>query len=269
MAELKRIFIDSGHSINDCGAVKYEVERKLNIKISNYTKEYLLTNYECLVKMANENIDSLKSIAKAANDWGADFVLSPHMNAGGGDGYESVVFSIASKELAMIFNKHVKAVGQNIRPIKYRSDLTLLKYTNAKAIICEGAFVDNKNDIADWNDDNELKKLAIAYAEATAEYLKLPKKKKTTTTTTTSKKKYSGTFPKLPSRGYFKLGDNSTQVKYLQKFLNWFGDYKLVVDGSIGSKTISAIKKYQKAVKLNPDGLFGKESLEKAKNYKK
>lgn len=272
MAELKRIFIDSGHSIYDCGAVKYEVERKLNIKISNYTKEYLLANYECLVKMADETVDSLKTIAKVANDWGADFVLSPHMNAGGGDGYESLVFSTASKELAEIFNKHVKAAGQNIRPIKYRSDLTLLKYTNAKAIICEGAFVDNKKDISDWNDNSELKKLAKAYAEATAEYLKLPKKKKTATTTSSTssnKKKYSGAFPKLPKRGYFKFGDNSTQVKYLQKFLNWFGDYKLVVDGDIGSKTISAIKKYQKAVKLNPDGLFGKESLEKAKNYKK
>ena len=273
MAELKKIFIDSGHSINDCGAVKYEVERKLNIKISNYTKEYLLANYECLVKMADESVDSLTVIARAANDWGADLVLSPHMNAGGGDGYESLVYSTATMELGRIFEKYVKAIGQNSRGTKIRSDLGLLRLTNAKAIICEGAFVDNKKDIEDWNDDAELKKLGEAYAKAAAEYLKLPKKNKTTTSskpsTSSSKKKYSGVFPKLPSRGYFKLGDNSTQVKYLQKFLNWFGDYKLVADGSIGSKTISAIKKYQKAVKLNPDGLFGKESLEKAKNYKK
>jgi N-acetylmuramoyl-L-alanine amidase len=44
------------------------------------------------------------------------------------------------------------------------------------AILNEGAFVDNKKDIEDWNDDAELKKMGIAYAEATAEYCKLAKK---------------------------------------------------------------------------------------------
>lgn len=276
MAELKRIFIDSGHSIYDCGAVKYEVERKLNIKISNYTKSYLLTNYECLVKMADETVDSLAIIAKAANNWKADLVLSPHMNAGGGDGYESLVYSKNTENLGRIFEKHVKAIGQNSRGVKYRSDLSLLRLTNAPAIICEGAFVDNKKDIKDWNDDAELKKLGIAYAKAAAEYLKLPKKKKTTASVSTSskeketvKKVYSGVFPKLPTRGYFKVGDNSTQVKNLQKFLNWFGNYKLVIDGNIGEKTITAIKKFQKANNLKVDGLFGKKSLAKAKIIKK
>ena len=40
----------------------------------------------------------------------------------------------------------------------------------------EGAFVDNQKDIKDWDEDAELKKLGIAYAEGAAEYLKLPKK---------------------------------------------------------------------------------------------
>ena len=40
----------------------------------------------------------------------------------------------------------------------------------------EGAFVDNWDDIQDWNDDAELKVLGIAYAKAAAEYLALPKK---------------------------------------------------------------------------------------------
>jgi hypothetical protein len=44
------------------------------------------------------------------------------------------------------------------------------------AVLNEGAFVDNLKDIQDWNEDHELKKLGIAYAEATAEYLDLPKK---------------------------------------------------------------------------------------------
>lgn len=84
-----------------------------------------------------------------------------------------------------------------------------------------------------------------------------------------TKKSYSGTYPKLPSRGYFKKGDKGTQVKNLQKFLNWALNLKLDVDGIIGNKTINAIKQFQKLVKLKQDGLFGKDSLAKAKTYKK
>ena len=40
----------------------------------------------------------------------------------------------------------------------------------------EGAFVDNKKDIQDWDEDHELKKLGEAYAKAAAEFLGLEKK---------------------------------------------------------------------------------------------
>ena len=86
---------------------------------------------------------------------------------------------------------------------------------------------------------------------------------------TDEKKTYTGTFPTLPSRGYFKKGDTGTQVKNLQKFLNWANDCKLSVDGVIGNNTISQVKSFQKKVNLTQDGLFGKSSLSKAKSYKK
>jgi hypothetical protein len=44
------------------------------------------------------------------------------------------------------------------------------------AVLTETAFVDNKKDITDWNDDAELKKVGIAYAKAAAEFLKLKAK---------------------------------------------------------------------------------------------
>ncbi len=95
---------------------------------------------------------------------------------------------------------------------------------------------------------------------------------KTTTTTakTTAyvKKTYSGTFPKLPKRGYFKKGDKGTQVKNLQRFLKWYG-YKIAVDGDCGKCTIKTIKKFQKAEKLKVDGRFGKQTLARAKKVKK
>jgi len=84
-----------------------------------------------------------------------------------------------------------------------------------------------------------------------------------------NKKAYTGTFPKLPKRGYFKKGDNGTQVKNLQKFLNWYGGYKLKVDGKLGDKTVKAIKKFQKAVGLKQTGKFDSKALSKAKSVKK
>lgn len=86
---------------------------------------------------------------------------------------------------------------------------------------------------------------------------------------TKSTNTYTGTFPTLPTRGYFKSGDKGTQVKYLQQFLNWANGSSLSVDGIIGTKTIAQVKVFQKTVGINQDGLFGKNSLTKAKTHTK
>ena len=170
------IYINPGHSDKDPGAVGYETERKLNVKVSNYQKEHLLANYVCQVYMNPGTMGSLSAIAADANAKGAAFFCSNHFNAGGGDGYEALVYSEKRRAIGEIFEKHIKAIGQNSRGVKLRPDLAVLRLTNMPAVLNEGAFVDNKKDIQDWNDDAELKKMGIAYAEATAEYLKLEKK---------------------------------------------------------------------------------------------
>lgn len=172
----KKIYINPGHSNTDPGAVGYETERKLTVKVSNYQKEYLLNNYDCQVKMNPGTVGSLTAISDDANSWGADLVVSNHFNAGKGDGYEALVYDSKRRSLGNCFEKHIKAIGQNSRGVKLRPDLGILRLTNAPAVLNEGAFVDNWNDIKDWNDDAELKALGIAYAKATAEYLSLPKK---------------------------------------------------------------------------------------------
>ena len=174
---MKKIYIDPGHSKSDPGAVGYEVERDLNERVSVFQSEHLLANYECEVKVGDISLN-LNQVIAEANAWGASFLCSNHMNAGKGDGYEALVYSEKRRELGEIFEKYVKEAGQNSRGVKIRSDLGVLRLSNMPAILNEGAFVDNLKDIQDWNEDHELKKLGIAYAEATAEYLKLPKKNK-------------------------------------------------------------------------------------------
>lgn len=79
-----------------------------------------------------------------------------------------------------------------------------------------------------------------------------------------AKKSYMGSLPKLPHRGWFTSGDRGEEVKKLQKFLNWYGDYGLAVDAIVGRKTIEAVRRYQGREKLRIDGCFGRESLKRA-----
>lgn len=90
------------------------------------------------------------------------------------------------------------------------------------------------------------------------------------------KKAYSGAFPKLPSRGYFTVGDGSQtlktyngHVKRLQSFLNWCINAGLKVDGKYGEGTKEVVIKFQKKYGLTADGKFGAKSLAKAKTIKK
>lgn len=94
--------------------------------------------------------------------------------------------------------------------------------------------------------------------------------RKEASTTTNTKKAYSGDFPKMPSRGYFKDGDTSAEVCKLKKFLNWYGNYKLNEENkNYFTTTEKCVRDFQKKEGLVQDGKFGKNSLAKAKKVKR
>lgn len=171
-----RIYIDPGHGGKDPGAVKYVTERTVAVKVADYM-EKALESYGCKT-MQSTGTDSTVFRAIEANKWGADLYVSIHFNAGGGDGYEALVYSEKNKKLGQVFEKHVKSVGQNSRGIKYRPDLNVLRYSNMPAILNEIAFVDNQKDIKDWNENGELKIMGEALADAAAEFLNLKSERK-------------------------------------------------------------------------------------------
>lgn len=85
----------------------------------------------------------------------------------------------------------------------------------------------------------------------------------TTTKTTTSK-------PTV-AKPTIKLGSTGTQVKYLQKDLNYLGfkganGNKLTVDGDCGNNTVYALKSFQKKHKLTVDGIYGSNSQKAMKS---
>lgn len=173
---MKKIYINPGHSDIDPGAVKYETERDLNVRTALFMNSYLVEHYFVETKVTDGKLDRLKDICADANNWGADLFVSIHNNAGGGDGFECYVYNEKRRPLGQLFEKHVKAVGQNSRGVKLQPGFVVLRDTNMPAVLNEGAFVDNKKDISGWNDDAELKILGEAYAKAAAEFLNLEEK---------------------------------------------------------------------------------------------
>ena len=67
---------------------------------------------------------SINSMAAEANAWGADYVVSIHNNAGGGDGFEvyHTINGGKGKTLAQNIETQVKAIGQNSRGLKTKVD---------------------------------------------------------------------------------------------------------------------------------------------------
>lgn len=176
---IKKIYIDAGHDTlknGDPGAVGYVTESKVNVKVVKYACEHLEKNYVCEVYQ-DISADSTYEISARANRWKADLFVSVHFNAGGGDGYECYLYDKSNLKLGQCFERHVKATGQNSRGVKYDPTLNVLRLTNMKAILNEIAFVDNKKDIQDWDEDSELRVMGKALAEACADWLNLPKKK--------------------------------------------------------------------------------------------
>ena len=188
--EIKRIFLDAGHGGKDPGAVGFVREADKAKKVTLYQAAHLMENYVCEV-YCDTTADSIRTVVARANNWGAHVFNSNHFNAGKGNGYEGLVYGPATRELAMIMWKHVEKTGQNYHGeieglsvsnvVKYRPDLGVLRLTNMDAILNEIAYVDNWEDIKDWDQDAELKIMGAALADGLAEYLDLPKKEKNTT----------------------------------------------------------------------------------------
>lgn len=171
---MAKVYIDPGHGGSDPGAVKYIVERDVNLVMALACRDYLNAN-GVITKMSrtsNSTDTSINSMAREANSWGADLVISIHNNAGGGDGFEvyHTVGGGKGKVLAQNIEAEVEKIGQNSRGLKTRKDVDgtdyygMIRLTNAPAVICEGVFVDNATDVQIADTEAEQKAFGYAYA---------------------------------------------------------------------------------------------------------
>lgn len=259
-----KIYINPGHSVYDPGAVGYEIERKLNVAVSQFMGAFLREQYHCEIRITADMLTTLSAVCADANRWGADLFVSNHFNAGGGDGYEALVYNGNRVPLGKLFEKYVMAAGQNSRGVKLRPDLAVLKNTAMPAIVNEGAFVDHQKDIADWNESAELQRLGEAYGKAAAEFLHLEKKAYTlkafirdiqsVTGSTVDGIAGSQTLGNTVTLSALKNATHSAVV-FVQKRLYELG-YTQVgqADGVAGAKFTQAVKAFQKDNGCTADG---------------
>ena len=173
--KMAKVFLSAGHGGSNPGAVANGlIEKDINLNTLLACKEVLEKHGVIVVasRVKDENDDVYEEV-REANESGADFAVSFHANAGGGDGFE--VFYHTSntkgKQLALLCEKYVKELGQNSRGIKSGNHLYFVKNTKMMAVLVESFFLDNKADMAIGDAVDEQRAFGVAYAKAILEYL--------------------------------------------------------------------------------------------------
>ena len=244
---MAKVYLDPGHGGYDAGAVKYVTEKTVNLNMALACRDYLVAN-GVTVKMSRTSdvATSLSGLCREANAWGADLAVSIHNNAGGGDGFECYHHYGGGKGriLAANIEAEVKKLGQNSRGLKTKRNSSgtdyfgFIRLTSMPAVICEGAFVDNKTDVKIIDTVAEQKAFGYAYARGILKTLGIADKGLSASKPSTPEP----TSTKLDVDGRF--GINS--VKALQRFLKGKGE-KLTEDGIFGPETVKALQRFLNA----------------------
>lgn len=189
-----KIFIDPGHGGNDPGAVGNGLlEKMLTLTISKRIKDMLVEYENVLVKLSREDDQtlSLKQRTDMANAWGADFLLSVHINAKpGGYGYEDFVYPNSSgATLAYqnaIHEEVMKQVDFKDRG-KKQSNLHMLRESKMPALLTENGFIDHSGDAAKLKQTEFIDKIAQGHVNGIVKAFGLKKKEEEKVVSTDAK----------------------------------------------------------------------------------
>jgi N-acetylmuramoyl-L-alanine amidase len=168
-----KVWLDAGHGGSDPGAEANRLIEKQMTLITALQTKLVLTAHGVIVGMSRitDIYLSIEERYALANKFGADYAISIHYNAGGGDG-EEIIHSIY-KGKGELLSKAIEAAiknqtGQNSRGCYGKAGKNgdyygFIRGTNMPAIIVEGAFIDSKDYvIVDTVAEQQLMGTAIA-----------------------------------------------------------------------------------------------------------
>lgn len=262
-----RISVNAGHSTKVKGAVGYLDEAVEVEKIAAYlVQKFKLAGYTC--GLAPNNGGSVGAYLREeyghANNMGADYAISIHMNAGGGTGTECWIYpgSKSYTKAAQISRGLANHLGLPNRGVKHSNKLAFLRKTKAKAILVEVLFVDSKSD---YNAYKRTSPEAIADAifKAFDEVKSVVKQQPGQPKPAPKLKTMS--FPLLGGHWYgVESRDNRNHSGYWSKdrpaIKKIQAKLGVSVDGIYGRKTRAAVTAYQKNNGLRIDGAVGAQT---------
>lgn len=170
---MTKVYIGVGHGGRDSGAVKYLVEKDVNLKMALACRDYLNdAGVATKISRESDKDSSISQKTSEANSWGADLALDIHNNAGQGEGAE-VLHSIhygKGAELAKNILDELTKIGQKSRGTKTKQGSNgdyfgFIRQTNMPAVITECVFVDNQKDAAKADTDAECRAFGEAIAK--------------------------------------------------------------------------------------------------------
>lgn len=158
-----RIFIDPGHGGSDPGASANGLQEKdVTLDIALKTRDILNEQYSGHTVKLSRTEDITKSLnerTNEANNWGANFFVSIHINSNQATGFESYTYNgdYDGKERTnairrSIHNEIVQQTGFSDRGLK-EENLHVLRESNASAILTENGFIDNADDARKLKDE--------------------------------------------------------------------------------------------------------------------
>ncbi|MBW8350794.1 N-acetylmuramoyl-L-alanine amidase [Bacillus sp. IITD106] len=216
-----KIFIDPGHGGTDPGAVGNGLKEKdLTLAISKRIETILKNEYEdAQVKLSRtgDQTLSLKQRTDMANAWKADYILSVHINAGGGVGFESFIYNGTYKSKPATNNKRnvihdeiIKATGFTNRG-KKEANYHMVRESNMQGCLTESGFIDNAKDAALLKQSSFLDKIARGHALGLEKALGLKKKAASKPPTKPS------TPPTVTTTGTFLIRVKAKELWYYNK----------------------------------------------------
>lgn len=287
--------IDPGHGDRsgslggDGGAVGYLNEQAENLKIAEKVIDKLIKRGHKAINVRPSSAisvsDSLQKRCDSA--YNADFLVSIHLNAGGGQGTEVYAMSKDGYKLGQNVLERLVSLGFKNRGVKDGSKLYVIRHSKPVAILIEVCFVDNKDD---YNRYNAIGTETIAEAIVTG----LLNESKNLNTVGPVENKTNQVIKDIDQNlkelqrefnKQFNLGLSEDGIygpktqnaadsilvlpgargnitRWIQKKLIYLG-YNLGIygdDGIYGTKTKEAIKKFQSYKGLVVDGIVGKNT---------
>lgn len=190
----KRIYWDKGHGGADPGAMGNGLrEKNLTDKIIDYATAYMAANYTGFEQKANRPDDETLTLDERTNDankWGADVLISVHINSAtnrAANGFESHIYTdpgAATIALQNVVHAEImgvmKAYGVNNDRGKKRSNFHMLRESKMVALLTENLFIVNVIDASKLKNEAFLKAVGEAHARGVAKYLGLPVKPRET-----------------------------------------------------------------------------------------